>query len=410
MQNISSINLKKKQSKGISELCKLEQRSFKDLVCETTTKNIIIIHFGPGDDIDFFSISKYIDNFTNEYLLEVYPGYCYAVAEFKSTEDTKKLIDSTKGESVVINYENQARNTFIYYTPLAFDEFKVRKTLLEYQTSQVNALKTPNLVDGLQIYNNFILDDTQRQLKKMIDEQDWKSTRGLRAQVYNKIPEFFKNLAIYDEINNICKSYNKGFDLNELVITDFYAKDGTEKIMHTHSKYHEAIALINLYGGYVNSFKNHEGLEENIFFESGSQVQLTGESRYRWQNWTEPRKFDKVDNNIKFRKSRVTILLKSTRETPCDCKFTMFCNSQGFEYMKKDDENFGTEINTEKSNLPGNIEKQYVYDVYEKIASHFSSTRYKPWNKVAEFLESLEEGSQIHTKKLCNFYNQGSNN
>ncbi|CAI2174739.1 19361_t:CDS:2 [Funneliformis geosporum] len=38
-------------------------------------------------------------------------------------------------------------------------------------------------------------------------------------------------------------------------------------------------------------------------------------------------------------------------------------------------------------------EQQYVHDVYEKIAQHFSSTRYKPWPVVEEFLKELEIGS-----------------
>jgi len=41
------------------------------------------------------------------------------------------------------------------------------------------------------------------------------------------------------------------------------------------------------------------------------------------------------------------------------------------------------------------MEKEHVYDVYEKIAPHFSNTRYKPWPKVVEFLEGLEPGSLV---------------
>ena len=41
------------------------------------------------------------------------------------------------------------------------------------------------------------------------------------------------------------------------------------------------------------------------------------------------------------------------------------------------------------------MEKQHVYEVYEKIAPHFSNTRYKPWPKIAEFLNSLEPGSVV---------------
>ncbi|KAI1135891.1 S-adenosyl-L-methionine-dependent methyltransferase [Hypoxylon sp. FL0543] len=38
-------------------------------------------------------------------------------------------------------------------------------------------------------------------------------------------------------------------------------------------------------------------------------------------------------------------------------------------------------------------EEQHVHSVYESIASHFSSTRYKPWPFVATFLASLAPGS-----------------
>lgn len=34
-----------------------------------------------------------------------------------------------------------------------------------------------------------------------------------------------------------------------------------------------------------------------------------------------------------------------------------------------------------------------MYEVYDKIASHFSNTRYKPWPQIKTFLESLPEGS-----------------
>ena len=33
--------------------------------------------------------------------------------------------------------------------------------------------------------------------------------------------------------------------------------------------------------------------------------------------------------------------------------------------------------------------------MYDKIAPHFSHTRYKPWPKVAEFLNKLDDGSIV---------------
>jgi len=42
---------------------------------------------------------------------------------------------------------------------------------------------------------------------------------------------------------------------------------------------------------------------------------------------------------------------------------------------------------------PETYEERHVHEVYEKIASHFSSTRYKPWPIVESFLQSLTAGA-----------------
>jgi tRNA (uracil-5-)-methyltransferase TRM9 len=48
---------------------------------------------------------------------------------------------------------------------------------------------------------------------------------------------------------------------------------------------------------------------------------------------------------------------------------------------------------TEGQLAPERYEEQHVHEVYEQIASHFSSTRYKPWPIVESFLRSLSPGS-----------------
>ena len=42
---------------------------------------------------------------------------------------------------------------------------------------------------------------------------------------------------------------------------------------------------------------------------------------------------------------------------------------------------------------PEKYEQEHVHEVYEQIASHFSSTRYKPWPIVESFLQALEPGA-----------------
>ncbi|KAF9069851.1 hypothetical protein BDP27DRAFT_661886 [Rhodocollybia butyracea] len=44
------------------------------------------------------------------------------------------------------------------------------------------------------------------------------------------------------------------------------------------------------------------------------------------------------------------------------------------------------------SKEPGVYEDEFVHDIYERIAPHFSSTRYKPWPVIASFLSNLPAG------------------
>lgn len=39
------------------------------------------------------------------------------------------------------------------------------------------------------------------------------------------------------------------------------------------------------------------------------------------------------------------------------------------------------------------LENEHVHEVYEQIASHFSSTRYKPWPRVDQYIKAQEPGS-----------------
>ncbi len=41
------------------------------------------------------------------------------------------------------------------------------------------------------------------------------------------------------------------------------------------------------------------------------------------------------------------------------------------------------------------LEKEHVHKVYSKIAVHFSDTRFKPWPKIAQFLQERPLGSLI---------------
>ena len=57
----------------------------------------------------------------------------------------------------------------------------------------------------------------------------------------------------------------------------------------------------------------------------------------------------------------------------------------------------------------GDVEEEHVHKVYSEIAAHFSDTRFKPWPKIAKFLEDQPTGSLIadvgeqYLKFICKY-------
>ena len=45
--------------------------------------------------------------------------------------------------------------------------------------------------------------------------------------------------------------------------------------------------------------------------------------------------------------------------------------------------------------MDADVEQTHVHNVYSQIAPHFSDTRYKPWPRIEEFLNSQPSGSLI---------------
>lgn len=110
-------------------------------------------------------------------------------------------------------------------------------------------------------------------------------------------------------------------------------------------------------------------------------------TRYAWTHGITPRKSDVIHvpaggltllqrgvrTSLTFRKIR--------RESECHCIYRNCCDSQ---------QKNSASLLKESAD---DIEKTHVYDVYNRIAIHFSDTRHKPWPNVLDFVRSFPMGS-----------------
>jgi alkylated DNA repair protein alkB family protein 8 len=150
------------------------------------------------------------------------------------------------------------------------------------------------------------------------------------------------------------------------------------------------------------NFRTPEGVQQDLYLLPRQLVLFSGEARYNYLHSIATRKLDKVDGLLKFRHRRISLTFRKLRESgkPCTCRFPKLCDSQSTQVAVEQNKIAGDESEEAKVN-PDNLdastatdmEKKHVYEVYEKIAPHFSNTRYKPWPRIQKYLEALPLGS-----------------
>lgn len=356
-------------------------------------------------------------------------------------------VQEEKPDKPKLHHADKIRNTFFFYTKLTQDQ------ICKGNTNDIpNALTTCD-IPGITLYPDFITEQEEYELFNIIDQQKWASLSSRRVQHYGY--EFLygpnKNFVNKDnkigelpewtepglsKLNELTTDINNGKNQDQLTVNDYYPGDGIAPHVDSHSPFMEAFASQSLGSGCVMSFKNTDGELKHIFFPPRCAVVFSGEGRYAWTHTIACRKIDRVDGSLFFRRRRISLTYRAVRkEGVCKCKWPIMCDGQGYDPVnfkidQKGNEDLDQKLNekiqtkdhvktntgynidntkadvefqednvnkntVEQVNIPGELEKKYVYEVYDKIADHFSSTRYKPWPLVVEFLDSLEEGSLV---------------
>nr|XP_054923816.1 alkylated DNA repair protein alkB homolog 8-like isoform X2 [Dermacentor andersoni] len=176
---------------------------------------------------------------------------------------------------------------------------------------------------------------------------------------------------------------------DQLTVTRYLPGQGIPPHVDSHESFDDDIVLLSLGSSIVMNFRHPDGRQVAQVLPPCSALILSGDSRYVWSHGIASRKFDVVprsggsDSGITLsqRGVRVSYTFRHIRRGSCKCGNALLCDSH----------RFGNQDNATALRL----ETEHVYKVYENIAEQFSDTRYKQWPKVAEFLDSLEQGSLL---------------
>lgn len=145
----------------------------------------------------------------------------------------------------------------------------------------------------------------------------------------------------------------------------------------------------------LNEYNNKDNKKQvELFIKPRSILIFTNDSRYKWYYSIKSRKYDLVNEELIKRKDLLTITF-------------LYLNNDQQLFSQYKYENIYTKLYSSsvslliKSNISQkiqglkSIEQTYVYNVNDKIAYHFSSTRYKPWPKIVKFINDLNDFTLI---------------
>lgn len=272
--------------------------------------------------------------------------------------------------------------------------------------SRIRALDDPSSrIPGLVILPEFISRDDEQALLALVDRDDgahWLNTVKAR-QVQHFGYEFSYETRRCDETQPLepmppamakltAQIPTSIMDTpDQITVNEYKPGQGIAAHIDTHSAFTNAIASLSLDNEIVMEFRHPDGRLESVLCQPRSLLVMTGASRYEWTHAIPPRLFDVIDGERVDRKRRVSITFRKIQSTPCTCEFPVQCDAN----ERSCDASRRAVGSDSESLFPTHVEQQYVHEFYETVASHFSSTRYNAWPRVAAFVRSLEPGSII---------------
>ncbi|RZF38312.1 hypothetical protein LSTR_LSTR016255 [Laodelphax striatellus] len=168
---------------------------------------------------------------------------------------------------------------------------------------------------------------------------------------------------------------------------EIFVNPGIPAHIDTHSAFESPIMSLSLLSDCVMEFRHADGSHFPLHLPRRSMLIMDGEARYDWTHAIKPRKMDIIYGSgpmVIERGRRISFTFRWLRAGGCcQCNYRDQCDSQTAESALN--------LDCDASRL----ESQHVHQVYNKISSHFSQTRYRAWPNVAQFVSSLPCGSVL---------------
>lgn len=369
------------------------------------TQSLVVANGGLGNGVSRNQLLPVLEECGLVDALLMPPNKPYSFAMYKTTEDAKKAYVALNGKEIV---DDLGQKIVLY---LNFVE-----------KAQCRELGRQALPPGLVVIEEIISSEVENMLLESVSWREDTDNQNFQKSLKHRRVKHFGYEFHYENNNidkekplpgglpDICDSILEKWlkeglikhKPDQLTINQYEPGHGIPAHIDTHSAFEDEIISLSLGSEVVMDFKHPDGAIVPVMLPRRSLLVMTGESRYLWAHGITPRKFDTVqastghksgiitsdagDLTLNRRGIRTSFTFRKVRQTPCNCSYHLVCDRQRKETAPSFPE-------SEKEALQ--LEREYVHQVYEEIAGHFSSTRHTPWPQIVEFLNSLPNGSLV---------------
>jgi alkylated DNA repair protein alkB family protein 8 len=385
----------RKRTKGLQVIVAKEKRAETELVASAPRQSLLVVHGTHASEAEFNVLRDKLLEFGQLSSLVLVPGVPYGYASFTNLEAAAAAEAALNHPDAEVSFSTKPQTLNLFYTDLPLDSLSLHSSV---------KCTTDGRVPGLILDHDFISPEQEAEIVAALDLQEWTKLTNRRVQHYGY--EFRYGANSFDEphrpmpewAGDILERLRQRFDVefDQLTVNDYAPGDSIPPHTDSHSPFEETLACVSLLSPIAINYRldtdllegpskteagvQRAGAEVNLYIPPRSLLVMQGEARYVWKHSIQQRRFEVLDAFTVYRRRRLSLTFRKTRSEPCQCAFPAHCDAQG-----------AVSEAIMPADLEGDedIEQKWVHDVYDKIAEHFSHTRYKPWPRVKAFLDSL---------------------
>ncbi|XP_012693354.2 alkylated DNA repair protein alkB homolog 8 [Clupea harengus] len=409
-ENVKAVRKTKEEKKLLRKQIKASHTLLKHEGINTVsqpTEYLVVANGGLGNGVCRVQLQEVLDGAATVVSLLMPPNKPYAFVTYTSSDDAQQAHTLLNGQQL----QCQGQMVTLYFS-------YVERIGCEQRESA-------DLPPGLVVLEDYVSQEEEARLLQAVDWAEHDNVTVHKALKHRRVKHYGYEFrydnnnvdkdkplpigipAVCDPVLQRClKDGHISIFPDQLTVNQYESGQGIPPHIDTHSAFEDPILSLSLGAKTVMGFRHPDGRSVAVVLPERSLLVMRGESRFLWTHGITPRKFDMVPAHgsegsvvtsdpsnltLNRRGTRTSFTFRRLRHAPCVCPYPSVCDSQSPPAAPAPDAPSLPRDDGDASRL----EAQFVHQVYEEIASHFSSTRHSPWPRVRDFLLALPAGGLL---------------